>query len=275
MSMTEDTRPFVAPCRPLDTTAPLRWLQLGWQDFRQAPLLSMLYGGLFMLISWLIVAWAWQVGSFTMVIVLFAAFIFLGPALAMGLYSVSCQLDQGKKPQIGFCLQQGKKRLSNQMIFAFALLIVFLVWARSATAINIFLPMGTEPTVMEWLTFLGIGSLVGAVFATVIFCAGVFSLPMMMDRDVDAITAMLTSFNAVLKNKPAMLLWAGILLASVVVGFLTLFVAFLATLPVIGYASWRGYRETIISDEWEQDPDTATHAAARQSDPAAPPVSQA
>lgn len=254
----EDTRPFVAPCRQLDTTAPLRWLKLGFQDFRQAPLLSVMYGALFMLISWLIVAWAWQVGSFTMVIVLFAAFIFMGPALAMGLYSVSCQLDRGRKPQVGFCLQQSKKRLGNQMIFAFALLIVFLVWARSATAINIFLPMGTEPTAVEWLTFLGVGSLVGAVFATVIFCAGVFSLPMMMDRDVDAITAMLTSFNAVLKNKPAMLLWAAMLVASVVIGFLTLFAAFLVTLPVIGYASWRGYRETIISDEWEQDPDTVS-----------------
>ena len=80
---------------------------------------------------------------------------------------------------------------------------------------------------------------------------------MIMDRDVDAITAVLSSINAVLKNKAAMLLWALIILGSVLVGFLTLFLGFIVTLPVIGYASWRGYRETIIGDEWQQDPETA------------------
>lgn len=250
-------RPFVAPCRQLSPTAPLRWLKQGFQDFKQAPLLSMAYGALFMLASWLIALWSWQVGSFTMLIILFAAFVFLGPALAMGLYSVSCQLDRGLKPRIGFCLKQGKKRLGNQMVFAFALLVVFLVWARAAAIVNIFLPMARSPNFDEMMTFLTIGSVVGLLFAMVVYCASVFSLPMIMDREVDAITAVLTSVNAVLNNKAAMLLWALIILGSVLLGFLTLFLAFVVTLPVIGYASWRGYRETIIGDEWPQDPETA------------------
>lgn len=251
-------RPFIAPCRQLAPTAPLRWLKQGFQDFKQAPLLSMLYGSLFMLASWLIAFWSWQVGSFTMLIVLFAAFVFLGPALGMGLYSVSCQLDKGMKPRIGFCLQQGRKRLGNQMVFAFALLVIFLVWARAAAIVNIFLPMARDPNFTELLTFLGIGSVVGLLFSLIVYCASVFSLPMIMDREVDAITAVLTSVNATLKNKPAMLLWALIILGSVLLGFLTLFLAFVITLPIIGYASWRGYRETIISDDWPQDLDTQT-----------------
>lgn len=250
-------RPFIAPCRQIAPTAPLRWLKQGFQDFKQAPLLSMAYGALFMLASWLIALWSWQVGSFSMLIVLFAAFVFLGPALAMGLYSVSCQLDRGMKPRIGFCLKQGRKRLGNQMVFAFALLVIFLVWARAAAIVNIFLPMARSPNFSELLTFLIIGSVVGLLFALVIYCASVFSLPMIMDREVDGITAVLTSINAVLNNKAAMLLWALIILGSVLLGFLTLFLAFTVTLPVIGYASWRGYRETIIGDEWEQDPETA------------------
>jgi uncharacterized membrane protein len=252
----EDTRAFIAPCRQLDTLASLRWIKQGFQDYRRAPTLSILYGAIMVAISWLISAWAWKIGSFTLVIVLFAGFVFLGPALAIGLYSVSCQLDKRLKPRIGFCLTQGKKRFGNQMIFALVLLIVFLVWARAATMVNIFLPMSPHPGFAELLQFLVIGGAIGSLFALVIFCAGVFSLPMMMDRDVDAITAMLTSFNAVLKNKPAMLVWEVIILASILIGFLTLFAAFLFTLPIIGYASWRGYKETIISDEWPQDPDT-------------------
>lgn len=250
--------PFVAPSRRLAPGAPLHWLKQGFQDFRQAPVLSMLYGSIFMLASWIIAYWSWQIGSFTMLIILFAAFVFLGPALGMGLYSVSCQLDRNLKPRIGFCLQQGKKRIGHQMIFAFALLVIFLVWARAAAIVNIFLPMARDPNFNELLTFLGIGSVVGLLFAMVVYCASVFSLPMIMDREVDAITAVLSSVNAVLKNKPAMLLWALIILGSVLLGFLTLFLAFVVTLPVIGYASWRGYRETIIGDEWPQDPDTAT-----------------
>ncbi|WP_308873655.1 hypothetical protein [Thiothrix subterranea] len=72
-------RPFIAPCRQISPTAPLRWLKQGFQDFKRAPLLSMAYGAIFMLASWLIALWSWQVGSFTMLIVLFAAFVFLGP----------------------------------------------------------------------------------------------------------------------------------------------------------------------------------------------------
>ncbi|MEZ5535047.1 MAG: DUF2189 domain-containing protein [Thiolinea sp.] len=252
----EDTRPFVAPCHSLTSDAPWRWLKQGFQDYRRAPTISILYGFFFAVASWIITYWAWKVGSFTMVIVLFAGFVFLGPALAMGLYSVGCQLDQKLPPRLGYCLQQGGKRFGNQMIFAFVLLIVFLIWARAASMVHIFIPMEAGSDLSSLLTFVAIGSAIGSVFALVIFCAGAFSLPMIMDRDVDAITAMITSFHAVLANKRVMLTWGLIILGAILAGFLTGFAAFLLTLPVIGYASWRGYRETIISDDWPQDPDT-------------------
>lgn len=252
----EDIRPFVAPCHRLTPDAPWRWLKLGFEDYRRAPTISILYGFFFVLASWIITYWALKVGSFTMVIVLFAGFVFLGPALAMGLYSVGCQLDQQLTPRLGYCLRQGGKRFGNQMIFAFVLLIVFLVWARAASMVHIFIPVESASGMASLVSFVAIGTVIGSIFALVIFCAGAFSLPMIMDRDVDAITAMLTSFHAVLANKPVMLVWGLIILGAILTGFLTGFAAFLVTLPVIGYASWRGYRETIISDEWPQDADT-------------------
>ncbi|MEZ5476086.1 MAG: DUF2189 domain-containing protein [Thiolinea sp.] len=252
----EDTRPLVAPCHTLEMDAPLRWLKQGIGDFRRAPDLSLLYGFFLTLASWFIAAWAWYVGSFTIIIVLFGGFVFLGPALAMGLYSVSCQLERREKPRMLYCLRQGLKRLGNQMIFAFVLLIVFLVWARAASMVHIFMPMESGHGLGSLLTFLGVGSIVGSVFALVVFCAGAFSLPMMMDRDVDAITAMITSFNAVLSNKKPMLIWGLIILGAILFGFLTGFIGLMVTLPVIGYATWRGYRETIIADDWPQDPET-------------------
>ncbi len=246
-------KPMVAPCRKLDFGAPFRWLKAGWEDFKQAPTLSLLYGAVLTLIAAAIAYTAYQVGSFTVVIVMMAGFIFLGPAIAMGLYSVSCQLEKGDKPRMFACLRQGKRRFGNQMIFAVALLIVFLVWARASSMVHIFFPMGDAPAVAELLTFVGIGSVIGMMFSLFIFSVSAFSVPMMMDRDVDAITAMLSSVNVVLRNTPVMLMWGALIAVSVLLGFGSGFFSLAAILPVIGYATWHGYREAIDASEWEQD----------------------
>jgi uncharacterized membrane protein len=66
-----------------------------------------------------------------------------------------------------------------------------------------------------------------------------------MERQVDLATAVLTSINAVLTNKLAMLLWASIIFTGVGIGFITGFIGFIVIMPVIGYASWHGYIDTI------------------------------
>lgn len=142
------------------------------------------------------------------------------------------------------------------MILAFALLLVFLVWARAASMVHIFFPMNGTPSMSDLVTFLGIGSAVGSLFALVIFCSTAFALPMIMDRDVDAITAILTSFNAVLRNKKVMFVWALIIGFGTLVGFATFFIGLIFILPIIGHATWHGYRETIIADDWPQDEHT-------------------
>lgn len=99
---------------------------------------------------------------------------------------------------------------------------------------------------------MGIGSAVGALFCLVIFAASAFSLPMLMDRRVDAVTAVITSIHAVLRNKPAMAVWAGIIVASVIVGIVTAWLAFAVVMPVIGHASWHAYRATIDASGWPE-----------------------
>ena len=252
----EKIQSFISPNRKLATTAPFEWLKKGWEDFRRAPGHSLGYGVVMTLISVFISYWAYQVGSVTLVIVMMAGFIFIGPAIAMGLYSISCQLEKNNRVNFIACLKQGKKRIGNQAILAFALLIVFLVWARAASMVHIFLPMNGTPSISDLLTFFAIGIVVGSLFAVLIFCTTAFALPMIMDRDVDAITAMLTSFHAVLSNKPAMAVWMMIILVGVLLGFATFYIGLMFVLPIIGHATWHGYRETIIADDWPQDDHT-------------------
>ena len=245
--------PFVAPCRTLEITAPLRWLRLGWMDLIRAPEVSLIYGLALTLLSLLITVFTWRFGTMALYISLASGFIFIGPALAVGLYSISRQLEEGRKPVLGYCIREGHTHLRELLVLGVILLVVLLVWGRAVTIMSVFLPVQANPGWQQLLPFLGIGSMVGAVFAGVVFAASAFSLPMIMDRKADAITAVVTSINAVLRNKNPMLLWAVIIVLTVLLGFATALIGFLVLLPIIGHATWHAYKETIDASAWPKN----------------------
>jgi uncharacterized membrane protein len=242
--------PFVAPCRSLPAGAPLHWLRLGWEDLRGAPRLSLAYGAAVVALSYLISVLAFTFGGYILLLSLLSGFIFIGPVLAIGLYSVSRQAEQGRSPRLADCLREERRHLGNAMVFALILLVVFLLWVRAASMVHVFFPVEANPGWAGLAVFLGVGTVVGSVFAAVVFCASAFSLPMIMDRRVDVVTAVVTSTNAVLRNKTAMALWAGLIVVCVAVGFATAFLGLAIVLPLIGYASWHAYRDTVIADAW-------------------------
>jgi uncharacterized membrane protein len=250
----EYIKPLVAPCRIITMDAPFRWLKKGWADFKSVPRLSLTYGIVMMLISILVTYVAYSAHSIVLAIALIAGFFFLGPALAIGLYSMSRQLDNGVTPQFLRCLREGKKNLGNEMVLSFVFLIVFLIWARSASMMHIFFPSISNIQTGDLYMFFGVGSAVGAIFAALVFCFGAFSIPMMMDRNVDAITAILTSINAVLKNKKVMVFWGIIIVSLILIGIATFFIGFAILLPVVGHASWHAYREVVDAEQWELGP---------------------
>ena len=125
--------PFVAPCKNLDVGAPLRWLKLGWQDFRRAPRQSLTYGFVMVVLSYIVSLLALKFGNLFSLLSLLSGFILLGPVIAIGLYSISCQLQEGKTPVLGYCLREGRRHFGNIIVFGFILLVVFLIWARSAS----------------------------------------------------------------------------------------------------------------------------------------------
>jgi len=240
--------PFVAPCNKLDKMAPWRWLRMGWSDICIAPKQSLLYGFIMMLISYTVAYFAYKIGSFIMMVALLAGFMFIGPVLAFGLYSISRQIQDGRKPVLGYCLSEGKRHFGNEMVFAAILLVVFLIWARAASTIHIFFPAQANPDLGDLAIFLGVGSAVGAIFSAVIFCASAFSLPMLVDRKVDVVTAVVTSINATFRNKGIMLIWGSIIVTCVFVGFFT--ATLIILLPLIGHATWHAYQETINAEAW-------------------------
>lgn len=245
-----DEMPFVAPCKQLELDAPMRWLKLGWQDVKKAPKLSLTYGFATLLLGYLISGLAYSYGNLYTVLGLMSGFILIGPFVAIGLYSISCQLQEGEVPVFGYCLREGGKHVSNIILYGFILMVVFLIWARAASMLHVFYPDDINASWDSFILYLGIGSAVGLLFATIIFCASAFSLPMIMDRKVDMITAVVTSVNAVLRNKKVMFIWALLIAISVLLSFATAFLGFIVLLPMIGHGAWHAYQETIDADRW-------------------------
>jgi uncharacterized membrane protein len=240
-----EIEPLLYPCNELDFGAPLRWLKLGWRDMRRAMHQSMIYGAGLTLFSYLVLALAWTEGNTVVLFTLAIAFILMGPVLAFGLYSISRQIEQGREPRLGVCINESRNHLRNELLFALVMLVVLLVWARAASMVHVFFPVGEELGLVGWLQFLAVGGAVGSIFATIVFSASVVSLPMMLDRGTDAITSALTSVNAVINNKGVMLLWAAMIVGLVAIGFATLLMGLVIVLPLIGHATWHAYRETV------------------------------
>ena len=197
---TDDTNalPFVAPCRRLGTWEPIGWLRLAWGDFKTAPRQSLTYGAVVVLLSWALAYIAIRFGGYFELLALVSGFILLAPLLAVGTYSISEQIERGRQPSLRRCLVVGRRAFGNLMVFALILMIVFLVWWRAASAVHIFFPVDmASPDWTDYLQFLGIGSAVGSIFAVIVFAAAAFSLPMLVDREADSVTAVVTSVNAV------------------------------------------------------------------------------
>jgi len=245
-SFDRDQMPFVAPCRQLSPLAAFGWLVAGFRDLRRAPRESLLYGLVMATIIAVVSIAAWVYGTHWLMFAMLGGFVFLAPLTCIGLYAISAQLERGLQPSLTRSLRAAFRRhIGNEAVFALVLLVIFLVWARAAIMVTVFFPTDADAPTQALVSFLAFGSFVGAIFAAVTFSASAFSLPMIMHRDVDSITAIVTSVNAVLRNKAAMVVWLSLIVAGLLIGVATAFVGLVVIIPIIGFAAWHGYQQTI------------------------------
>ena len=247
--MTTAPAPFVVPCRALSWRAPFRWLAAGARDLRRAPLPSLLFGLVIVATSAGVAAMAWWLGRFALLAALLSGFVFIAPLLGAALYDVSRSLERGHVPSVAGGVARARRIAGQAAVFALVQMVVLLVWSRAGMMVNAFVPIedGQWPSLLE---FLAIGSAIGAVFASITFAASAFSLPMVADRDVDMVTALVSSVNAVLRNKPACAVWAVLIALLTGLGIATAFLGLAVIMPWLAYATWHGYRETLEADAW-------------------------
>lgn len=236
----------VIPCKQLEFSAPLRWLQLAVLDFIRAPGQSLLYGLLFAIPCWLIGSLVLSTGNPMYILPMLVAFVMIGPLLAVGLYDISWQLERNHKPTLMHSLRAMWRNPTPQWGMAVMLVLFMVLWLRVASMIYAIYPDMTDSW-QAFAPFLTIGTLTGAFFTATVFALSAFSLPILVERKVDIMTALVTSINAVLANKWVMLLWAAVIFLMVAIGFATAFFGMIILMPLVGYATWHGYIETITT----------------------------
>lgn len=237
----------------LPLLAALRWLQLGWQDFRAQAAISLFYGVAFWGMAMVMGFVFRNSPEYTMTLV--SGCLLIGPFLALGLYEVSRRRELGQAPSFISSMTCWKSHLRSLGLLVGVLIVLELLWGRaSLVVIAVFFNSGMPSSVgvMQSLTnpdnldFVIAYMAVGGIFASLVFAISVVSIPMILDRDTDAITAAITSIAVVLENTGAMLLWG--MLIAVLVG-LSLLLPWSAGLlvagPLLGHASWHAYRSSV------------------------------
>jgi uncharacterized membrane protein len=233
---------------PIRFSDPLRWLALGWRDFIRAPGIGVFYGLVFMVMGWALLKVYEHAPAYTLA--LSAGFLLMGPFLCLGLYRVSQRLEAGQKPDLGDSLLAWDTRTGQLAIFGFVLLVLEMLWGR-ATLVVFAVSFDGMPDFKgsllalldpENIGFITAWAAVGALFAGLIFAVSVISIPMILDRQTDAITAGLTSLRLVLTQTGVMLWWGALIAFITVLALLPWFAGLLVVGPVIGHASWHAYR---------------------------------
>jgi uncharacterized membrane protein len=242
--------------RTVPVLQPFRWLQRGWRDFTRAFGPSLAHGFVAMMAGLGILAaglhaWPLLPGAFS-------GFVLIAPILATGLYELSKRLEQGEKPRMRHVVGAWARGTRPLVWFGLALAIAATLWVLvSAVMIALFVKApitGLDAflrhvVVGEGSNLFPLWAALGGLGAAVVFAGTVVSVPMLLERDVDLMTAIGTSIRAVGENPVAMTVWAGLIMVLTLVSMATLMVGFAFVVPVLGHATWHVYRDTVDASE--------------------------
>ncbi len=204
----------------------------------------MQYGVATFVASWLVVAVLWSVASLPLLLPLLAGFAIVAPLLAAGLYTISAAIADGRTPGWGDTRRALSANGAQLAFMGGFLLLLHLFWMRVATLLfAIFFAradIGWQelPDLLlgsvTGLLFLLVGAAIGGAFALFSFVCTVISIPLLLDRKVDVVTATVTSWTAFRHNRPALLLWAALIAGAILFSFATFFAGLVLAMPLIG-----------------------------------------
>lgn len=249
-----------AQIAPVTVAKDLGWADLkaalaaGWVDFRACPAFGLFFAGVYVAAGLFLYFALFNRGEVAWLVPAAAGFPLLAPFVAVGLYEVSRRREAGLPMSWGAVLGALRGRGDEQIVSMGALVFVaFGFWLMIAHGIfAVFLAesgIGTESLALFATTagmmMLVVGGAVGAVLAWAFYAVTVVSLPMLVHREVDFLTAIIVSLAVVRSNPLTMLIWAAVIAITLFAAMLPAFLGLLVVLPVLGHATWHLYRRAV------------------------------
>jgi uncharacterized membrane protein len=231
---------------------PFLWLARGWRDLLACPVPALLHGlvvtAFGLLLLWMAHRHFWLLAG------AFSGFLLIGPLAATGLYAVSRALEQGRRPTLGTALAAWKPRDHRLVLFGLLLAAAGTCWVlTSASLITAFAPQPVREPVdflhvvvlsdESWLFEAWLS--LGGVLVAPVYASSVVAIPLMLERRISVLGAVLTSWRAVMQSPGPMALWGALLMAITLVGMSTLLLGLIIAVPWLSFASWHAYRDLV------------------------------
>lgn len=254
------TLPVQTPVvRTIPLLRPVQWLRLAWRDIARCPLLGIAHGLILALFGVLLTMLAYN--RFWSLAGAFSGFLLVAPALATGLYALSRALERGEPANFRCVLrtwlhwQSADGRPDTRLVrFGLLLALAGTGWVMtSAALITTFAPQSiTNP--MDFVHFVILDHhhylfetwlAMGGLMAAPVFASSVVTMPLLLDRNIGVMDAILTSWRVVLANPAPMALWAGLIMGLILLGMASMLLGLIFIIPLLGHASWHAYRDVV------------------------------
>lgn len=244
--------PLQVHVRHVPASRPFQWLEGAWEDLKAIGPAGLAHGALIAVLGGVLL----MLGSSHLDLIAAAVtgYLLVGPIMTTGL----CELARRRaaREPLGFdeSLQGLTRNPDGLLRFGGVLALIALLWFGLSGALLQPLLSGSGPTLAEALwggaSHISVTQMLGylacgAVLAAIVFAVSVVAVPLIIDRHARASEAIRTSLRATLANLPAMLVWAGLIVAMTTLGFVTLLFGMVIVAPLLGYATWRAYRDLI------------------------------
>ncbi len=230
---------------------PLAWIKMGWQDLIKHPAPSLLYGLIISITGALLLLFTLQdVHLYTTAI---TGFLLLAPLGAAGIYELTSEREEGRETSFMQSIHDLYKNGSQLAFLGLVLAFIAISWERTSAVLFALMYSGqiiekqsiVQALSGEFLPFTLAWMAGGFVLACFVFALTAISIPLLADRELDSVTAMMTSLRAVAENLPAMALWAALLVGFTALGFATFLIGLIVIFPLLGHATWYAYKELI------------------------------
>lgn len=238
--------------RPIPLLRPLGWLAAGWRDLTACPLPGLLHG-LATAVFGALLLWVAR-HQFWLLAGAFTGFLLVAPVVATGLYAVSRELSRGRQPTLATALQVWTPNDGRLIVFGILLAFAGTGWV--LTSVSLITTFAGQP-VDEPAAFLRhvvladsgwlfeVWLMLGALLAAPVFASTVVAIPLLLDRQVGVMAAVLTSWRVVMAHPAPMALWAALIMGLTAFGMLTALLGLIVVVPWLAHASWHAYRDVV------------------------------